>query len=335
MRAYHAHDDVFVQSRMPLEDHLEELAVRMRRALAGIVLVMVGGIVIDLIGMNTGRAELGFAFPILRMMTEPAEREVEAFYQRRYDEIARRLQSNPSASGECETLMLGLPDANGNRVRVAADVDPIELALLTKLGELRGQFQRPLRTLSAQEAMVTYFKVAFVAALVIASPWVFYQLWAFVAVGLYPHEKRYVYVVLPASVTLFLAGVLLCEFVVLPSAVRALLAFNDWSGYDPDLRLREWMGFAIVLPLVFGVSFQCPVLMAFLTRIGITTARGYLTYWRHATLAMAVFAALITPTQDVITWAYLFVPMFGLYLVGVAVCSLIESKKLPDVAPSV
>jgi sec-independent protein translocase protein TatC len=170
---------------------------------------------------------------------------------------------------------------------------------------------------------------------VVASPWVFYQLWAFVAAGLYPHEKRYVYALLPASVTLFLTGVLLCQLVVLPSAVRALLTFNDWAGYDPDLRLREWMGFAIALPLVFGVSFQTPVVMAFFTRIGVTTARGYLAYWKHAAFGMAAFAAVITPTQDVITWGYLFVPMFGLYLVGVAVCRMVEPARPPDVIPSV
>ena len=76
----------------------------------------------------------------------------------------------------------------------------------------------------------------------IASPWVFYQMWAFVAAGLYPHEKRYVYTLLPASVALFLAGVVLCQLVVLPSAVRALLTFNDWAGYDPDLRLPAELG---------------------------------------------------------------------------------------------
>jgi sec-independent protein translocase protein TatC len=328
-------EDHFARSRMPLEDHLEELAIRLRCALAGIVFVMVVGITIDLVGMESRRSELGFAFPVLRALTAPAEKEVNAFYIRRYEAIAAQLRDRSPGTAEREPLRLGLPDPHGTRADVAADVDPVELARVTKLGELRGQFRRPLSTLSAQEAMITYFKVAFVLAFVIASPWVFYQLWAFVAAGLYPHEKRYVYTVLPASVALFLAGVVLCQLVVLPSAVRALLAFNDWAGYDPDLRLREWMGFAIVLPLVFGVSFQTPVLMAFFTRIGITTARGYLTYWRHAAFGMAVFAAVVTPTQDVITWSYLFVPMFGLYLVGVAVCRLVEPARPPEGAPSV
>jgi sec-independent protein translocase protein TatC len=320
---------------MPLEDHLEELAIRMRRGLAGIVLIMVVGISIDLIGMQTGRSELGFAFPVLRALTAPAEQEVEAYYARRYDAIAARLRQQPrDPEGEGrETLLLGLPDSHGKRAPVLVDVEPVELARIAKIGELRGQFRRPLTTLSAQEAMITYIKVAFVLALVIACPWVFYQAWAFVAAGLYPHEKRYVSVVLPASVLLFLAGVALCELVVLPSAVRALLVFNDWAGYDPDLRLREWMGFAIILPLIFGISFQTPVLMVFFTRIGLITAHGYLTYWKHAAFGMAVFAAIVTPTQDVITWGYLFVPMFALYLIGVAVCRAVEPRRPPSLVP--
>jgi sec-independent protein translocase protein TatC len=321
-------ENVFAASRMPLEEHIEELAVRLRRALAGVVLVMVVGITVDFVGMQNNRAELGFAFPVLRMMTLPAEREVDAFFERRYNAIAMRLRSQP-LSGAREGLVLGLTDERG-RVQLAADVDPVEFARIAKLGELRAGFRRPLTTLGAQEAMVTYFKVAFVLSLVIASPWVYWQLWAFVPTGLYPNEKRYVYAVLPGSLALFLAGVTLCQFVVLPSAVKALLAFNEWSGYDPDLRLREWMGFAIVLPLIFGVSFQTPVVMAFFTRIGLTTASAYLRYWRQAALGMAVLAAVITPTSDVITWGYLFVPMFGLYLIGVAVCQFVEPVRLPQ-----
>ena len=90
----------------------------------------------------------------------------------------------------------------------------------------------------------------------------------------------------------------------------------------------------MALPLVFGVSFQTPVLMAFFTRIGLIRSAGYLTYWRHAAFGMAIFAAVLTPTQDVITWGYLFVPMFGLYLIGVVVCRAVEPRSLPDAAPS-
>jgi sec-independent protein translocase protein TatC len=321
-------DDIFDRTRMTFADHLDELAVRMRRALAGVVLVLGAGVAVDLVGMSLKLPWLGFGFPALRFLTRPAEQQVDEFFRRRYEAAGL----TPDGRGR---LSLGFPDGppSGAGDRVTADVDAVELARLAKLGELRAGLRRPITTLSAQEAMVTYFKVAFVLALLVASPWVYYQLWAFVAAGLYPHERRTVYLYLSGSLGLFLLGVAVCQFLVMPAAVRGLLEFNEWTGFDPDLRLREWVGFAVLLPMVFGVSFQTPLVMVFFTRIGVTSARGYLRYWRHAVMGLAVFAAVITPTQDMMTWAYLFVPMFGLYLVGVGAAALVEPRPEPD--PSV
>ena len=116
-----------------------------------------------------------------------------------------------------------------------------------------------LSTLRVAEGFMVYFKVCMVTAFVLASPWVFYQLWSFVAAGLYPNEKRYVNVFMPFSIGLFLAGVLLCELAVLPKAVEAFLWFNEWLGFAPELRLNDWLGFAIVMPLIFGLTFQTPL----------------------------------------------------------------------------
>ena len=99
----------------------------------------------------------------------------------------------------------------------------------------------------------------------------------FVAAGLYPPEKRLVHVYLPVSLGLFLAGVLICEFFVIPKAIEALLWFNEWLGFKPDLRLNEWLSFAIFMPLIFGLSFQTPLVMVFLNKLGIVgveTFRG-------------------------------------------------------------
>jgi sec-independent protein translocase protein TatC len=121
-------------------------------------------------------------------------------------------------------------------------------------------------------------------------------------------------------VGLFLAGVFLCQFIVLPGTVRALLAFNEYIDVDPDLRLNEWLSFAIIMPLVFGVSFQTPLVMFVLNRVGIFTAAQYASKWRIAMFLLAAFSAVITPSPDAVTMLYLFVPLFGLYLLGVAVC---------------
>ena len=203
---------------------------------------------------------------------------------------------------------------------LTAQVYPAEINVLSETGQALIESKQYITTLSAQEAFVVYFKVSILCGIVLACPFIFYQFWAFVGAGLYPHEKKYVYVFFGPSVALFICGVLLCQFFVLPGAVKALLKFNEMLGFDPDIRLNEWLGLAIILPLVFGISFQTPLVMVFLNRIGIFTAADYLTKWRYACIIIAFFAALVTPTPDVVTMMYLFVPMFGLYLIGILIC---------------
>lgn len=205
-------------------------------------------------------------------------------------------------------------------IHMKLKVYPAYLSSLSKTGDAIVGSKKYLATLSAQEGFVVYFKVSLICGLVLASPVILYQFWAFVGAGLYPHEKRYIGLMVWPSVILFVGGVLLCQFLVLPNAVKALLKINEWLGFDPDIRLNEWLGLALILPLVFGISFQTPLVMIALNRLGMFTAQDYLARWRGACFGMAVFAAVITPTPDPVTMLYLFAPMFGLYLFGVGVC---------------
>ena len=162
---------------------------------------------------------------------------------------------------------------------------------------------------------------------VLASPWVFYQIWRSSRPGCIRSEKRLVNVYLPFSLGLFLVGVFVCEFFVMPKAVEALLWFNEWLGFEPDLRLSEWLGFAILMPLVFGVSFQTPLVMLFMTdrrvrRADVREKR------RMAWFVMAVFAAVITPSTDAFSMMFLWVPMSLLYELGILLCML--SPRPPD-----
>jgi sec-independent protein translocase protein TatC len=213
------------------------------------------------------------------------------------------------------------PDAP-KEIALTGQVYPAEVSLITDEGQALVGGKRYLSTLSAQEAFVVYFKVSVLCGIVLASPFIFYQFWAFVGAGLYPHEKKYVYMFFGPSVGLFIIGVLVCQFLVLPGAVKALLAFNEMLGFDPDIRLHEWLSLAIILPLVFGISFQTPLVMVFLNRLGLFSAADYMTKWRYACFIIAVFAAIITPTPDAITMMYLFVPMFGLYMAGILFCHM-------------
>jgi sec-independent protein translocase protein TatC len=207
--------------------------------------------------------------------------------------------------------------------------DPLSLsAVIQKYNQL----VRPptLTTLSVQEAFFVYFKVCLMTGFVLGSPWIFYQIWSFVAAGLYPHEKKYVNIFLPFSLGLFLAGVLVCQFFVMTKAVEALLWFNDWLGFAPDLRLNEWLGFAIFMPLTFGISFQTPLVMLFLQRVGVFSVDAFRGKRRISWFVMAVFAAVITPSVDPFSMLLLWVPMGLLYELGIGLCVFLPGRPLLD-----
>lgn len=211
------------------------------------------------------------------------------------------------------------PDAPAE-LNLKVKMYPAYISYLSNSGEAALGTKHYLSTMSFQEAFIVYFKVAMLCSVVLGCPFILYQFWAFVGAGLYPHEKRYVYLFFGPSVGLFVFGCVLCQFLVLPGAIKALLGFNNWLELDADIRLSEWLGLAVLLPLIFGVSFQTPLVMVFLNRIGMFTAKDYLAKWRYACFIIVLFAAIVTPTPDVITMAYLFIPMFGLYLAGILVC---------------
>jgi sec-independent protein translocase protein TatC len=174
-----------------------------------------------------------------------------------------------------------------------------------------------LISLAPLETMTIFFMVCLVAGLVLASPWVFYQGWAFVAAGLYRHERHYVHKFLPMSLGLFLTGVFACFFGVLPITMKFLLNFNVWLGIEPTLRLVDWMSFATLLPLVFGLCFQTPLIMLFLERIGIFTVDDYRAKRRIAILIIFIAGAVLTPGQDPVSMCMLALPMVLLYELGI------------------
>jgi sec-independent protein translocase protein TatC len=179
-----------------------------------------------------------------------------------------------------------------------------------------------LSTLRIEEAFFVYFKVIILCGFVLGSPWIFWQVWQFIAAGLYPHEKRLVHVYLPISLGLFLGGVFITEFFVMPKAIDALLWFNEFLGFDPDLRLSEWLGFAILMPLIFGLCFQTPLVMLFLERVGLFSADAFRGKRKISMFLMAVFAAVITPSTDPVSLLLLWVPMCLLFELGIKLCEL-------------
>ncbi len=350
-------DDMFSDTRMSMGDHIEDLRSHLLRAvygfLIGLVLALfVGKQVVRFIAAPVERQlmvyynnyynekerelraealrnpqqhqvkipiKMRFPAAMVPLEVVPADkRPKDSFFKQEQAEIGRIIRDL-----EMEPFVDNYWKLDDDKW-VSVDVQ------LEKADDLFWHMSRQTRmvkppglsTLNVQEAFLVYFKVSLVTGLVISSPWVFYQIWAFIAAGLYPHEKKLVNIYLPVSLGLFLVGVALCQFVVLPKAIEALLWFNEWLGLQPDLRLSEWLSFAIFMPLVFGISFQTPMVMLFTFRLGIFEVQQFREKRRLAWFLMAIFAAVITPSTDAFSMLFLWIPLSLLYEMGIWLCAI-------------
>jgi sec-independent protein translocase protein TatC len=181
------------------------------------------------------------------------------------------------------------------------------------------------KSLATGEPFAIYIKASLLVGVLLASPWIFYQIWHFVAAGLYPHERQYVQRYLPFSVGLFLTGAALAFFVVFKPVLHFLLSFNRSMGIIPELRINEWLGFVMILPVGFGIAFQLPLVMLFLERIGVFTVKSYLSQWRIAVLVIFVVAAILTP-PDPYSMMLMACPLTFLYFGGILLCKLMPRK---------
>ncbi len=180
------------------------------------------------------------------------------------------------------------------------------------------QSRRPV-TFNVQEAFMTYLKVSLIGGVLLASPWIFYQAWLFVSAGLYPHERKYVHVYGAMSLGLFLLGAVFCFYGVFPFVLHFLLNFNKELQIHPQIRLSEWISFAVMLPVMFGISFQLPLVMLFLERISIFSVTVYREQRRMAILAIAILSAILTPADPASMLMMMF-PLIVLYELGIRLC---------------
>jgi sec-independent protein translocase protein TatC len=321
-RAVADFDDPFAATRMPVGDHIEDLRRCLWRAVIGF---MVGMVVSFFLGHH-----------VLEWIAAPARQQLGEFHRKRLDRIREQLRNDPDSIPENAPQIfprllnaralateLNLPNPPDREwISVPELVRPLEDVLRGKEIELRAINQPALRVFGPAEGVMVYIMVCAVTGLVLSSPWVFWQIWSFVAAGLYAHEKRHVNYYLPFSLLLFVAGVVACQLVVLPRSVEALLWFDEWLGLEPDLRLNEWLGFAVMLPLIFGVAFETPLVMLFLNRLGILDAAAYRGKRRQAWFVLAFVGAVLTPTPDAINLLFLWLPLIGLFELGIVLCRL-------------
>ena len=188
--------------------------------------------------------------------------------------------------------------------------------------------------LSPQEPFMIYLKVSGLAGLVLASPWVFYQIWQFIAAGMYMHERKYMYGFGTLSLFLFGVGVVFCFRLVLPMVLTFLMTYNESVNVKLEPRLSEYLTFASILPLMFGIGFQLPLIMVFLERMNLVTVQLFLDKWRISVFAISFVSMMLTPPEP-ISMLMMMGPMVGLYFLGILLCKWTSNKREVAAVPSV
>ena len=167
-----------------------------------------------------------------------------------------------------------------------------------------------LEAIEVTENLGVFMQVALLGGVILAMPVIVYQVWRFVTPGLYPHEKRYVYMLAPAATLLFLAGAAFAYFVMLPAAIPALLGF---APIPTRPRPANYISFVTSLMFWVGISFEMPLFIFFLAKVRLVSPRALVRNWRLAVFLIALLAALVTPTGDPINMALVMAPLTVLY----------------------
>lgn len=336
-------DDLFENSTMTFGEHLEEL----RQSLVKAIMWLGIGLAVGLL----------FADKVILFVQTPLQQAIQDFNADRdlhrlgyedpnADEIQplRRFLSTNALVWEIvydipeelqdltmDSLEPVATNEDGEAVSDVRTIKPVEMAKLLKelpdptalqpRVQLR-ENKTSLSSLKLEEPFMIWVKAGLIVGAVLASPMILYHLWTFIAAGLHAHERKYVYIYLPVSVTLFVSGVVLAFFLVLHYVLSFLLSFNGGMDVAVEPRLTYYVNFILLLPLGFGIAFQLPLVMLFLQRIGLFETDAYISSWKVAVLVIFILSMLLTPA-DVTSMIALALPLVFLYALGILMCKFI------------
>jgi len=190
-----------------------------------------------------------------------------------------------------------------------------------------GQPPQLMQTESMEVLTVVWFKLPLVCAIFLASPWVLYQLWAFISPGLYRHEKRWAAPFVLGAAGLFIAGGLFGYFVVFRYGLTFLLSVGRGRDVTPGITVTDYFDKFVNVILGVGISFELPVLIMLLVMLGIATPGFLLRHSRYAILAIATVGAVITPTTDPFNLVLVVGPLWALFFVGIGAGYLVTWRR--------
>ncbi len=180
--------------------------------------------------------------------------------------------------------------------------------------------------LGPAEAFWMHLKISFIAGLIMSLPIIFWQLWKFVSPGLLPKEKKYILPFVITASGLFFLGALFCFLIVLPFAINFLLTYKT-ENLVPMISVGRYVDFCLKFILAFGAIFELPIIILFLSRMGLVRPETLARHRKYAILGAFVIAATLTPTPDAFNQTLMAVPIILLYEIGIIVSRIFVRKR--------
>lgn len=176
------------------------------------------------------------------------------------------------------------------------------------------------------EPFLLYFRVALYGGIILASPFLIWQVWLFIAPALYRRERRWAVPFVAVTLAFFLSGCAFGYFIAFPRVCEFLVGMGTSTGFTPVITINEYLSIASKTIFGLGLCFETPILVFFLARLGLVTERFLLAKFKYAILIIFIIAAVITPTPDVMTQCVFALPMIVLYLIGIAVAWIFRRR---------
>jgi len=183
--------------------------------------------------------------------------------------------------------------------------------------------------LSPTEPFFTAFKISFLAGFILVSPFVFYQIWKFIEPALYEHEKKLVFPFVIFTTLFFIIGCLFSFYLVLPVAIGFFINFgNIQLGAEAIFSVKEYISFVLRMILAFGLTFELPVLLSLLARLGLVTPEFLMKSRPYFIVLAFIIAAIITPTPDAISQLMLAIPLILFYEISILMAKYLYPKSM-------
>ena len=180
-------------------------------------------------------------------------------------------------------------------------------------------------TIHPAEGFMVFLKTSLLFGLLISSPWVIWQIWAFVASGLYKKERKFAYNVAPISAVLFIGGSIFFITVVAPLTMAFFVKFNQYMEVQSQFTLQNYVNMILILVLVFGLAFQMPIIIVFAERMHLVTIELLTSVRKFMIIGLVVVSAMITP-PDFVSQVALAGPLYVLYEASIVVCRILRKR---------